>query len=133
LPYVPVPKDLTKVKTKIIFNLTKRQLICFSTATAVGLPAYFLTRGFIGGTAAALLMIALMLPFFLLAMYERDGQPAEQILMNMIRCRMWPSARPYKTENLYRTLSEKEDTDIADQDKKASERRPATKRKHQTR
>ena len=29
MPYVPVPKDLTKVKTKVAFNLTKRQLICF--------------------------------------------------------------------------------------------------------
>ena len=44
LPYVPVPKDLTKVKTKVAFNLTKRQLIFFSIAGAVGLPVYFLTR-----------------------------------------------------------------------------------------
>ena len=29
MPYVPVPKDLTKVKTKVVFNLTKRQLVCF--------------------------------------------------------------------------------------------------------
>lgn len=29
IPYVPVPKDLTTVKTKVAFNLTKRQLICF--------------------------------------------------------------------------------------------------------
>ena len=26
IPYVPVPKDLTTVKTKVAFNLTKRQL-----------------------------------------------------------------------------------------------------------
>ena len=41
MPYVPVPKDLTKVKTKLAFNLTKRQLICFSLAGLVGLPVYF--------------------------------------------------------------------------------------------
>ena len=29
MAYVPVPKDLTKVKTKVAFNLTKRQLVCF--------------------------------------------------------------------------------------------------------
>ena len=29
MAYVPVPKDLTKVKTKVMFNLTKRQLVCF--------------------------------------------------------------------------------------------------------
>ena len=29
MAYVPVPKDLSKIKTKLAFNLTKRQLICF--------------------------------------------------------------------------------------------------------
>ena len=31
MAYVPVPKDLTAVKTKVLFNLTKRQLVCFIT------------------------------------------------------------------------------------------------------
>ena len=31
MAYVNVPKDLTKVKTKVLFNLTKRQLICFGS------------------------------------------------------------------------------------------------------
>jgi hypothetical protein len=133
MPYVPVPKDLTKVKTKVIFNLTKRQLICFPAAAAAGLPVYFLTRGAIGNTAAVLLMIALMLPFFLLAMYEKDGQPAETILKNIIRCRLWPSTRPYRTENLYSILSKKEDTDIAEHDTKAVISRKAPARKHSAR
>ena len=45
MPFVPVPKDLTKVKTKVAFNLTKRQLICFGGGALVGVPAYILTRG----------------------------------------------------------------------------------------
>ena len=44
MAYVPVPKDLSKIKTKLAFNLTKRQLVCFSGAAAVGLPAYLLSR-----------------------------------------------------------------------------------------
>ena len=36
MAYVPVPKDLSKIKTKLAFNLTKRQLVCFSSAAAVG-------------------------------------------------------------------------------------------------
>ena len=32
MAFVPVPKDLNRVKTKVMFNLTKRQLICFSLA-----------------------------------------------------------------------------------------------------
>ena len=108
MPYVPVPKDLTKVKTKVAFNLTKRQLICFGLAGVVGIPVYFLTRSAIGNSAAVLLMIGLMMPFFFFAMYERDGQPAEKILKNILRHKMWPQQRPYKTENLYKKLSMKE-------------------------
>lgn len=113
MPYVPVPKDLTKVKTKLAFNLTKRQLICFSLAGLVGLPVYFFTRGAIGNSAAVLLMIGLMMPFFFFAMYERDGQPAEKILKNRLRYKLWPKNRPYRTDNLYKSMSKKEVTKIA--------------------
>lgn len=32
MAFVPVPKDLNRVKTKVMFNLTKRQIICFALA-----------------------------------------------------------------------------------------------------
>ncbi len=64
--FVSVPKDLTKVKNKIILNLTKRQLICLGIAAAVGFPFYFLTRGIIGSSNAATGMCLLMLPAFYL-------------------------------------------------------------------
>ena len=103
MAYVPVPKDLSKIKTKLAFNLTKRQLVCFSSAAEVGLPAYLFSRGSIGNSAAMFLMIGLMLPFFFLAMYERDGLPLEKVLKNIIRTRfLYPRVRPYKTENFYR-------------------------------
>ena len=105
MAYVPVPKDLSKIKTKLAFNLTKRQLICFSGAAAVGLPAYLFSRGSIGNSAAMFLMIGLMLPFFFFAMYERDGLPLEKVLKNIIRTRfLYPRVRPYKTENFYALL-----------------------------
>ena len=107
MAFVSVPKDLTKVKTKVALNLTKRQLICFASAAVVGVPTYLLTKDAIGNSAAVFLMIGLMLPFFFLAMFERDGQPAEKILRNFIRAKLWPGIRPYKTENLYKYLSER--------------------------
>lgn len=73
MAYVPVPKDLAKVKSKVAFNLTRRQIICFALAAAVAVPVYFLTRNLLGQTLASMLMVTLALPFFLLAMYERDG------------------------------------------------------------
>jgi hypothetical protein len=108
LPYVPVPKDLTTVKTKVAFGLTKRQIVCFSLAGLIGLPIYFLFRGAIGNSAAVLVMIFIMLPFFVFATYERNGQPAEKVLKNYLLCRKRPEVRVYKTENIYKTLSQQE-------------------------
>ena len=123
MAYVPVPKDLSKIKTKLAFNLTKRQLICFSAAASVGLPTYLLTRGALGNSAAMLLMIGLMLPFFFFAMYEKDGLPLEKVLKNIIRiCFLYPRVRPYKTENFYALLSEKEAKPIAETDKRRKAR-----------
>ena len=36
MAYVPVPKDFSKIKTKLALNLTKRQIICFSLAGICG-------------------------------------------------------------------------------------------------
>lgn len=119
MPFVPVPKDLSRVKTKVALNLTKRQLICFGSAAAIGVPTYLLTRGLLGTEGAVLLMMGLMLPFFFLAMYEKDGQPAEKIIRNWLRARFWPSVRPYKTDNLYEYV-EKEGKAFASKNKAAS-------------
>ena len=121
MAYVNVPNDLNKIKTKLAFNLTKRQLICFGTAAVVGIPTYLFTRSAIGNMGAMLLMIVLMLPCFLFAMYERDGLPFEKVLRNIIRSTiLWPRTRPYKTENLYKYL-EKE-SDRIDKNKEAPTR-----------
>ena len=105
MAYVPVPKDLTKVKTKVVFNLTKRQLICFGAAAAVGVPVFFLLKESAGSSAASMCMIVCALPFFLLAMYEKNGQPLEKIIGNIIRVSVLrPKQRPYKTNNFYALL-----------------------------
>ena len=106
---VAVPKNLSGIKTKVAMNLTKRQLICFGGAAAVGIPFYLVTKGVLGTQASALIMVALMLPFFFLAMYEKDGFPAEKILYFMVRQKLLtPGIRPYKSENLYKQLEERE-------------------------
>ena len=111
MAYVSVPNDLTKIKSKLAFNLTKRQLICFGGAALIGIPTYLLTRSVIGNTAAMLLMIVLMLPCFFFAMYERDGLPFEKVLRNIVR----PRTRPYKTEHFYAYLmnARKEEPQLA--------------------
>lgn len=105
MAYVPVPKDLTKVKTKVVLNLTKRQIICFSAALLIGLPLFFLLKDSAGTSLASFVMILVMLPCFLIAMYEKHGQPLEVVAKNIIQTKfIRPKERPYQTENLYAVL-----------------------------
>ena len=105
MPYVTIPKDLSRIKNKLVFNLTKRQLISFSLAGGIGIPFYLFSRSVVGGDVAAFLMIALMLPFMAFGVYEKDGQPLEKILYHMIRARfLLPRIRVYQTDNLYSAL-----------------------------
>ena len=105
MPYVPVPKDLSKIKTKVAFNLTKRQIVCFAVALIVGLPLFFLLKDSAGTSAASFVMIVVMLPCFLMAMYEKHGQPLEVVVKNIIQTKfVRPKERPYQTQNLYAVL-----------------------------
>ena len=105
MAYVSIPKDLTKVKSKVLFGLTRRQLICFGAAVLVGVPLFFLLRNAVDSSVATLCMILIMLPFFLFAMYERHGQPLEVILGQMIQAMfVRPAIRPYQTNNFYSAI-----------------------------
>ena len=105
MAYVTVPKDLTHVKSKVLFGLTKRQLVCFGGALLTSGPLYFLARNYLSNSAAALLMIFAMLAGLLFALFERHGQPLEVVIQQMIQCCFIRSKeRPYQTNNAYAAL-----------------------------
>ena len=109
MAYVPVPKDLTKVKTKVMFNLTRRQLVCFTAGALVGVPLFLWLREPAGNSMAAMCMMLVMMPFFLLAMYEKHGQPLEKIVGNILKVAVIrPKQRPYQTNNFYAVLKRQE-------------------------
>lgn len=109
MAYVPVPKDLTKIKTKVALNLTKRQIICFGAAAIVGVPLFFVLKGSIPQSAATFIMVLVMLPFFMLAMYEKHGQPLEVIIQNIVKVMfISPKERPYQTTNYYAVLAKQQ-------------------------
>lgn len=109
MAYVPVPKDLTKVKSKLLFNLTKRQLICFGGGALIGVPLFFLLRGSLGASPAAILMVLSMLPLFVMGLYEKNGRPLEKVLGDVIQTLfLRPKQRPYQTDNLYAALMRQE-------------------------
>ena len=80
MPYVNVPNDLSKIKTKIAFNLTRRQLICF------------------GGAAAVAMYERDGLPF--------EKVARNIIRAKFLR----PGVRPYQTQNIYAPFAGKEVT-----------------------
>lgn len=105
IAYVTIPKDLTKVKSKVLFGLTRRQLICFGAAVLVGVPLFFLLRNTVDSSTATLCMILVMMPFFLFAMYERHGQPLEVVIEQMVQAVfVRPKERPYQTNNFYAAI-----------------------------
>ena len=112
MAYVPVPKDLSAVKTKVLFNLTKRQLICFSAGAVTAIPLFFLCKASMNTSAASLVMVLVLMPFMLLAMYEKNGQPLEKIARNFIMvCFLRPKVRPYRTNNFYSMLERQDKLD----------------------
>ena len=103
--YISVPRDLTKVKSKVMFNLTKRQLICFSVAALFGVPSFFLIKQVASVSTAAMGMMVIMMPFFFLAMYEKNNQHLEVIMGHLIEATfIRPKQRPYQTDNNYSAL-----------------------------
>ena len=126
--YISVPRDLTKVKSKVAFNLTKRQLLCFGTAALIGVPLFFVLRDSGGNTAATLGMMAVMLPAFFLGMYEKNGQPMEKLLSYYVQSRfLRPKIRPYKTNNYYAILMKGGMTDdsVLEKDRKKRQEKAA--------
>ena len=105
IAYVTIPKDLSRIQSKVLFGLTKRQVICFGAAALVGVPLFFLAKASLGTPTAALCMILVMLPFFLFAMYEKNGQPLEVFLGHLIQNKfIRPKVRIYQANNLYSAL-----------------------------
>ena len=63
-------------------------------------------------SVASLIMIIVLLPFMLLAMYEKNGQPLEKIVRNIVQvCFLRPKHRPYMTNNFYTVLERQENLD----------------------
>ena len=105
MAYVPVPKDLTHVRQKVLFNLTRRQLVCFLGGALVSAPLFYLLKPYVASSAASLIMVLVMIPFILLGVYEKNGEPLEVVLKHFFTAAfLRPKKRPYQSENLYDAL-----------------------------
>ncbi|CAL7867259.1 PrgI family protein [Fusobacterium necrophorum subsp. funduliforme] len=101
MAYVKIPKDLTKVKTKVALNLTKRQLIGFSISGIIGFPIYFLFKKILPNDMAMIVMSIAVLPILFATLYEKDNLPFEKHLAYILCFHTSEKIRLYKAESLY--------------------------------
>lgn len=106
MAFVPVPKDLSKVKTKVALNLTKRQLISFSLGGVIGFLIYINAKNLFPNDIALLIMMAGVMPFFFLGIYEKDGLTFEKLIKYYYESKIRnPEVRIYKNSNSYEALA----------------------------
>ncbi len=126
MAYVKVPKDLTKVKTKVALNMTKRQLIGFSLAGIIGLPLYLGLRSILPNDVSMILMSIVVLPILFVTLYEKDNLPFEKYAKYMIRFHKRKKIRLNKMVSIYNTDKEvsieKTRTKIKHKEKKTKKR-----------
>lgn len=113
MAYVKVPKDLTKVKTKVALNLTKRQLIGFSIAGLIGFPVYLLCKKFFSVDISMILMSITVLPVIFATLYEKDNMPFEKHLAYILRFHKSKKIRIYKAKSIYHTDKIKPENNIS--------------------
>ena len=107
---VAVPKELRGIKNKIVFNLTKRQLVCFGSGGFLGGCLYMATNDVVGTELSTFAMMIVLFPFLFLAMYEKEGFPAEKWLYLMLRQKFFTQGiRPYQSETIY-SLEKREES-----------------------
>lgn len=100
MAYVPIPKDLNRVKTKVAFNLTRRQLIGFSLAGLVGFPVYLFVRNYVPNDVAVIIMIVATLPIFFITMFEKDGLRFEQYFKYIYEHKFYQPSKRLRKEVL---------------------------------
>lgn len=110
--YISIPRDLTRVKDKLLFGLTKRQLLCFTVAALIGVPVFFMLKSITEVNIAIMGMMIVMMPIFFFAMYEKNGRPVEVYLGHFIEAVfIRPKVRQYKTDNYYAALARQADAE----------------------
>ena len=103
MAYVKVPKDLTKVKTKVALNMTKRQLIGFSIAGLIGFPVYMLCKNVLSTDISMIVMSIAVLPVLFATLYEKDNLPFEKHLAYILKFHKSKKIRIYKAKSIYHT------------------------------
>lgn len=103
---VSIPKELKTIKSKLIFGLTKRQLIGFSIALGLALPVFFLLKK-ISLDAAMYGLFFMALPVIFVTIYTKDGMTGETWVKLYLEYKyLNPQRRYFKVSKTNRKLAE---------------------------
>lgn len=127
MAYVKIPKDLTKVKTKVALNMTKRQLIGFSIAGLIGFPVYMLCKNYLSTDISMIVMSIAVLPVLFVTLYEKDNLPFEKHLAYILKFHKSKKIRLYKARSIYHTERAKKQ-DIGNKNKASGRRKKVEQR-----
>lgn len=107
MAFVPIPKDLTSVKSKMFGNFTGRQAVCGGLALLIGVPAFVSLRPIVGNDLSIVVVMLIAGPLLFVAQYEKDGMKGEQYLKQMYEVKFKRSSvRKYKNTNFYETIND---------------------------
>ena len=104
MAYVPIPKDLSNVKTKVAFGLTKRQLLLAGVGIVLGLIAFFIFKPIIGTSNALYPFMAFVLPAFFIGLFKKNGLTFEQYFSIRRKYNKSKKIRTFKSKNFYEYL-----------------------------
>jgi len=105
MAYVSVPRNLSAIRSKFMAGMTGSQILHIIAGASIGVPLFFATRGSLGNGPAMLILFVCVAPFAFLALYEKDGQPARKWIYLILRHKIHPHRRIYRTQNFYGKLN----------------------------
>ena len=104
--YIKIPRDLNDLKEKVMFGLTKRQLICLGAAVAIALPTYYFIYKSVGSTDAIRIAGFAAAPAVFFGFYIKNGIPLEKTLKFFKEFTQKPKKLTYKSVNIYTAIDE---------------------------
>lgn len=102
--FVKIPKDLSLIRQKFIFGLTKRQVICFAIGAVIGFPAFYIFNSLLGLQAGCLALGIGAGPAIFCGLFKKNGMYLEVEVKLMIEFFRKPKERTYQSENSFKIL-----------------------------
>ena len=103
--FVKIPKDMSQIRQKFMFGLTKRQVLCFGIGIVMGFPAFYICNNLFGLQAGCFALGIFAGPAIYCGLYKKNGMHLEQIVKLMIKFFKKPKERTYQSENSFVILS----------------------------